>query len=128
MQPEHPLIKALISWDRDGFLQEEKKGRVEAGMPPFGKLAALIISSKDESLADDLARLIAASAPFLADLQILGPAPAPIAILRGRHRRRFLVKGPKSINMQKIIKIWLQKIKIPSKAKLEIDIDPYNFM
>ena len=128
LQPEHPLIKALINWDRDGFLQEEKNGRVEAGMPPFGKLVALIISSKDESLVDNLARLVAASAPFLADLQILGPAPAPIAILRGRHRRRFLVKGPKSINMQKIIKIWLQKIKIPSKAKLEIDIDPYSFM
>lgn len=128
LQPEHPLIRALIDWDRDGFLQEEKNGRVEAGMPPFGKLAALIISSKDESLADDLARLIAASAPFSLDLQVLGPAPAPIAVLRGRHRRRFLLKGSKSINMQKIIKVWLQNIRIPSKAKLEIDIDPYNFM
>ena len=118
----------MIDWDRDGFLQEEKNGRVEAGMPPFGKLAALIISSKDESLADDLARLIAASAPFSLDLQVLGPAPAPIAVLRGRHRRRFLLKGSKSINMQKIIKVWLQNIRIPSKAKLEIDIDPYNFM
>jgi primosomal protein N' (replication factor Y) len=127
-QPAHPLIKALLSWDRDGFLKEEKNGRREAGMPPFGKLAAVILSAKDPRIVDDLARVIATSAPYQSDLQILGPAIAPIAILRRRHRRRFLVKCSKNINIQKILKSWLRNIKIPSNAKVELDIDPYNFM
>ena len=127
-QPDHPLIKALLSWDRDGFLEEEKRGRRDAGMPPFGKLAAVILSAKDPRIVDDLASVIAASAPYSSGVQILGPAIAPIAILRGRHRRRFLVKCSKNINIQKILKSWLQNIKVPSNAKVDIDIDPYNFM
>ena len=127
-QPDHPLIKALLSWDRDGFLEEEKRGRREAGMPPFGKLAAVILSAKDPRIVDNLASIIAASAPYNSGVQILGPAIAPIAILRGRHRRRFLVKCSKNINIQKILKSWLQKIKVPSNAKVDIDIDPYNFL
>ncbi len=127
-QPDHPLIKALLSWDRDGFLEEEKRGRKGAGMPPFGKLAAVILSAKDPRIVDDLASVIAASAPYNSGVQILGPAIAPIAILRGRHRRRFLVKCSKNINIQKILKSWLQNIKVPSNARVDIDIDPYNFM
>ena len=127
-QPDHPLIKALLSWDRDGFLEEEKRGRRDAGMPPFGKLAAVILSAKDPRIVDDLASVIAASAPYSSGVQILGPAIAPIAILRGRHRRRFLVKCSKNINIQKILKSWLRNIKVPSNAKVDIDIDPYNFM
>ena len=127
-QPDHPLIKALLSWDRDGFLEEEKRGRRDAGMPPFGKLAAVILSAKDPRIVDDLASVIAASAPYNSGVQILGPAIAPIAILRGRHRRRFLVKCSKNINIQKILKSWLRNIKVPSNAKVDIDIDPYNFM
>jgi primosomal protein N' (replication factor Y) len=127
-QPDHPLIKALLSWDRDGFLNEEKSGRREAGMPPFGKLAAVILSAKNPRLVDDLARVIAALAPYRPDLQILGPAVAPIAVMRGRHRRRFLLKCAKNTNIQKILKSWLQNVRVPSNAKLEIDIDPYNFM
>ena len=79
-------------------------------------------------LVDDLARVIAAAAPYGPDLQILGPAIAPIAVLRGRHRRRFLLKCAKKTNIQKILKSWLRNVKVPSNAKLEIDIDPYNFM
>ena len=127
-QPDHPLIKALLSWDRDGFLEEEKRGRRDAGMPPFGKLAAVILSAKDPRIVDDLASVIAASAPYNSGVQILGPAIAPIAILRGRHRRRFLVKCSKNINIQKILKSWLRNIKVPSNVKVDIDIDPYNFM
>ena len=122
------MIKALLSWDRDGFLNEEKSGRREAGMPPFGKLAAVILSAKNPRLVDDLARVIASLAPYRPDLQILGPAVAPIAVMRGRHRRRFLLKCAKNTNIQKILRSWLQNIKVPSSVKLEIDIDPYSFM
>ena len=97
-------------------------------MPPFGKLAAVILSAKDPRIVDNLASIIAASGPYYSGVQILGPAIAPIAILRGRHRRRFLVKCSKNINIQKILKSWLQKIKVPSNAKVDIDIDPYNFL
>jgi primosomal protein N' (replication factor Y) len=127
-QPEHPLIKALINWDRDGFLREEKRGRLEAGMPPFGKLAAVIISAYDPETVDDIARIIASTAPYFPNFQVLGPAPAPMALLRGRHRRRFLIKSTKNVNLQKVMKTWLNNIKLPTKVRLEIDIDPYNFM
>jgi len=86
------------------------------------------LSAKEPRMVDDLARVIAGSAPYNSEVQILGPAIAPIAILRGRHRRRFLVKCSKNVNIQKVLKSWLQKIKVPSNAKVEIDIDPYNFM
>ena len=97
-------------------------------MPPFGKLAAVIISAYDPKTVDDMARIIASTAPYFPNLQVLGPAPAPMALLRGRHRRRFLIKSTKNVNLQKVMKTWLNNIKLPAKVKLEIDIDPYNFM
>ncbi len=127
-QPENPLIKALVNWDRKGFLDIEKRARREAGMPPYGRLVSIVVSAVSSNQADDTARLVAASSPLTDRAEILGPAPAPIAILRGRHRRRFLIKADKNLNVQKLVAAWLSAVKIPRKSRVEIDVDPYSFL
>ena len=91
--PENPVIGALVSGDRDRFLAEEAAARRTYHMPPFGRLAALIISGPDSETADFVADAFARAAPHMPGVDVLGPAPAPLAILRSRHRRRFLVKA-----------------------------------
>ena len=127
-QPDDPLMRAIASGDRDGFLEREAEGRRASGMPPFGRLAALVISAKDMGQADGVARALARSAPRLEGVDILGPAPAPLALLRGRHRRRLLLKAERRVNVQAILRDWLGRVSIPGTVRLGVDIDPYNFM
>ena len=97
--------------------------------PPFGKMAALIISGKNEAATLKAARGLAKCAPPPSfGLEVLGPAPATMALLKGKYRFRLLVKAPKKVALSAIIKEWLTKIKIPSSIKVEVDVDPYNFM
>ena len=125
--PEQMIMKALIANDRDTFLAAESRERERAGMPPFGRLAALILSCPDELKLDMFCRLLSQKAPRFDDIRILGPAPAPLAFLRGKHRRRFLVKTDKSIALQKFLREWLSTVKVPSTIQLKIDIDPQSF-
>lgn len=125
--PEQSVIRALAANDRDAFLAAEKQERERAAMPPFGRLAALIVSGADETKLDYFCRNIAQIAPRYDDIRILGPAPAPLAFLRGRHRRRFLVKTGKAVNIQKFLSEWLGAVKAPSGIQLKIDIDPQSF-
>ena len=127
-QPESAVMRALVDWDRDGFLAEEARAREAAGMPPFGRLVALIISARDPGPADAAARIIARAAPRFSDVHVLGPAPAPLALLRGRHRRRLLLKAGRSVNVQKVVRDWLAPLKLPSAARVSVDVDPYGFM
>lgn len=127
-EPEHPVMQALVSGDRDRFLAAEAETREQAGMPPFARLAALIVSGPDPRQLDDLCRVLARKAPRGPGIEVLGPAPAPLAILRRRHRRRFLMRTRKDIAPQKLIRGWLQGLKLPSALRLQIDIDPYSFM
>ena len=91
--PEQPVMQALAAGDRDRFLEAEAAARREAGLPPFGRLAAVIVSAADAEACDFAAAALSRAAPQLPGLAVLGPAPAPLAVLRGRHRRRFLVKA-----------------------------------
>lgn len=125
--PEQAVIRALAANDRDRFLAVEARAREQAGMPPFGKLAALILSCPDEKTLDHFCRHLALCAPRYEDVRVLGPAPAPMAFLRGRYRRRFLIKTGKDVALQKTIDDWLKKIKTPSQVQLKIDIDPQSF-
>jgi primosomal protein N' (replication factor Y) len=126
--PDHPVIRAMISDDRDGLIAHELAERRAHGMPPFGRLAALILSSHDQEKLDQTARSLARLAPSGPGISVLGPAPAPMALLRGRHRRRFLLKCRRDISPQALIREWLGKVKLPGTVRLQIDIDPYSFL
>jgi primosomal protein N' (replication factor Y) len=126
--PENPVIRALVSGDRDRFFVEEAAARRQHAMPPFGRLAALIIAAPDSETADFAAAAFARATPQMPGLQVLGPAPAPLAILRTRHRRRFLVKAEKSLAIQPVLRDWLSRVKLPSSVRVQVDIDPYSFL
>jgi primosomal protein N' (replication factor Y) (superfamily II helicase) len=126
--PGHPVIDAIVRQQEDSFFEYETSAREEALMPPFGRLAALILSGPDSESVAGFARMLARSAPIADNFTILGPAPAPLSMIRGRYRYRFLVKSEKAVNIQAVIGNWLKGWKVPSKIRLQIDIDPYNFM
>ncbi|MBS27873.1 MAG: primosomal protein N' [Alphaproteobacteria bacterium] len=127
-QPEHPVMQALATGERDRFMELEAEAREAGGWPPFGRLAAIIVSSRDSDLADALARDMARCAPNSPEVRVLGPAPAPLSLLRGRHRRRLLLKTGRDQPLQAIVREWLSTIKVPSKARVRVDIDPYSFL
>ena len=126
--PENQVIEALKKNNRDNFLTMEKDFRKVANLPPFGRLVSIIISSKDQYKLERFGNTLKDFAPNFENISILGPAPAPIFYLRGKFRYRFLIKTKKEINIQKVIKIWLQNTKLPSAIKLVIDIEPYSFL
>ncbi|MDD9900640.1 MAG: primosomal protein N', partial [Alphaproteobacteria bacterium] len=125
--PEQPVIAALSKHDRDGFLAAEAEERECALMPPFGRLAAVIVSGQNEAQVDALCRKMIVNAPRYDDITVLGPAPAPLAYLRGKHRRRFLVKTGRDVSVQKYMAGWLSAVKIPSAIQVKVDIDPQSF-
>lgn len=125
--PENKVIRALQDAEMETFFQAEMDERIDAGMPPHGRLAALIVSARKESVLDDACRALALAAPRHPRLRVLGPAPAPLAMLRGQHRRRFLIKADKTLALQKTIRDWLAAVKLPSGVKLRVDIDPQSF-
>jgi len=127
--PEHPVMQALKSHDRDAFLEAEAEQRRIMEMPPFGRLAALIVSGEDERLVDQVALRLARQAPRDPEgVQVLGPAPAPLALLRGRHRRRLLMKTPRNVALQPLLYDWLGRVEVPGTVRVQVDIDPYSFM
>jgi len=127
-QPEHPVIRALVAGDRDGFLAREADERRAAHMPPFARLVALIVSGPDPGSVDATARALARAAPREEGVRILGPAPAPLAVLRGRHRRRFLVRGPRERALQGLVARWLEAVAVPRDVRVQVDVDPYSFV
>jgi primosomal protein N' (replication factor Y) len=126
--PEHPVMQALAAGDRDRFLETEAAQRRAAHLPPFARMAALIVSGNDAESADFAARALARAAPHLPGVTVLGPAPAPLAVLRGRHRRRLLVQAERSVNLQAVLREWLAKVRFAGSVRLQVDIDPYSFL
>jgi len=126
--PTHPVMQAMVAHDRDGFLALQKAERSSHRMPPFGRLAALIVSAPDADQADQTAAALARAAPHLKGVDVLGPAPAPLAVLRGRHRRRFLVKTDRQVNIQAVLKQWLAGVRTPTAVRIQVDVDPYSFL
>ncbi len=126
--PEHPVIAALLSGDLQAFLVQEAAQRRPGHWPPYGRLAALIVSAKEERLADQMARALARSAPHGPGVTVLGPAPAPLALLRGRFRRRLLLKAARGVAVQGLVRDWLAGCEIPRNVRVEVDIDPVSFM
>ena len=126
--PDHPVIRALVSGDAERFYREETNQREAASMPPFGRLAALIISANDRQPAESYARALARAAEPPPGVMVLGPAEAPIAVIRGRHRFRILVKTDRAVPIQAYLKEWLARApKATGNVRLGIDIDPQSF-
>ena len=125
---ENPIIRAIAKNNRDDFFEKELSSRKNANMPPYGRLAAIILSSKYERKLDGFASELLRIAPLFKNVKIFGPAPAPLYFLRGKYRRRFLIKSDKTVNIQDVLLNWTNKIKTPHNVKLTIDIDPFSFM
>lgn len=126
--PEHPVMQALISGNQAKFLEAESAARQARTLPPFGRLAALIISGPDQEQVRGFAVALARAAPHGANLHVLGPAPAPLALLRGRHRTRLLLMATRQHDVQALLRAWLARVKIPPAVRLSVDVDPYSFM
>ncbi|MGB3472406.1 MAG: primosomal protein N', partial [Erythrobacter sp.] len=123
-----PVIAALANGDRDAFYTAETEARRDAGAPPFGRWAAIILSSEDEKEAREAAMRLGDTRPKSDDLYILGPAPAPLALLRGRYRYRFLINARRSANLQATIRGWLDAHHFAPGVRVGVDIDPYSFV
>ncbi|MFN6935114.1 MAG: primosomal protein N', partial [Tsuneonella sp.] len=131
IQTRHPtasVIAALAAGDRDAFYEAETEARRHAGAPPFGRWAAIIVSSEDESEAREAANRIGDTRPRVDDVAILGPAPAPLALLRGRYRYRLLLNARRSAQVQHVIRDWLAPLRFAPGVRVSIDIDPYSFV
>ena len=126
--PEAAVIAALAAGDRDAFYAAETEARRHAGAPPFGRWAAIIVSSEDEAEAREAARRIGATRPDQPDIAIYGPAPAPMAQLRGRYRHRLLINARRSANLQDTIRAWLGELTFPRGVRVSVDVDPYSFV
>jgi primosomal protein N' (replication factor Y) len=123
-----PVIAALADGDRDAFYAAETEARRDAGAPPFGRWAAIILSSEDEKEAREAAIRLGDVRPHQGDLMILGPAPAPLALLRGRYRYRFLVNAWRSADLQAALRDWIGRAEFAPGVRVGIDIDPYSFV
>ncbi len=127
-QPEHPVMKALISGDRDAFYSSEIELRERTGYPPFGRLASLVITANDRHGAEAYGRMLVTHAPKDEHVRVLGPAEAPIAVVRGRHRFRLLVKSPRGFDLSVYLRQWLAAAPKPrGNVRLEVDVDPQSF-
>jgi primosomal protein N' (replication factor Y) len=128
-QPEHPVMRALIAGDREAFYSAEIAMREHAGYPPFGRLASIVVSGPDKNDTAAHARELARVAPLHDDLRVLGPAEAPLALVRGRHRLRLLIKAPRNFDLSTYLRQWLAAApKIKGSIKLDIDVDPQSFL
>ncbi len=126
--PEHPVMQALVAGDLAAFMAREAELRRPGHWPPFGRLAALIISAEKAEAADAIARALGLAAPEGPGILVLGPAPAPLAILRGRHRRRLLLKTRRDIAVQPLLRAWLAKVPARTGVRVDVDVDPVSFL
>jgi primosomal protein N' (replication factor Y) len=126
--PEHPVMRALAANDREAFLAAERAERERAIMPPYGRLASIIVSGPKEAEVDATARALGRTRPGMPGVSILGPAPAAMSLLRGRHRRRFLVKAPRGFNIQSLVRNWLAQTRPGKAVRVQVDIDPMSFL
>lgn len=128
-QPEHPVIASLLSGDAERFYQEEIHAREAAGLPPFGRLAALIVSAAEREVAEAHGQALARAADPPEGVMVLGPAEAPLALVRGRYRFRLLVKTERNIDMQAYLRAWIARgPKVRGNVRVAIDVDPQSFL
>ena len=126
--PQEPVMQALRAQDRDAFLAAEAAERQAANMPPYGRLAAVIVSAPSEQLANEATRIMGEKAPNADGLDLWGPAPAPLTVIRGMHRRRFLIRADRGVDVSAFLATWMARLKLHSAVRVQIDVDPYSFL
>ncbi len=126
--PEHPVLQALAAGDRDAFVEAEMAEREMTSLPPHGRLAALILSGEDAGAVERTASALAAAIPNAERLEVYGPADAPLALVRGRRRKRLLVRADRDVDLQGFLRAWLARVKVPGSVRLSVDVDPYSFL
>ncbi|MEM9879144.1 MAG: primosomal protein N' [Pseudomonadota bacterium] len=126
--PEHAVMQALASGQRDQFLRQEAAARQRRMLPPFGRLASVIVSGKGEAETLKAAQAIARQAPQMPGVSVLGPAPAPLALLRGRYRMRLLLMAERSVYVPKVMREWMSRTQTTRAIRVTVDIDPYSFL
>jgi primosomal protein N' (replication factor Y) len=126
--PEHPVLQALAAQDRAAFETAELEERAIGGLPPYGRLAALIASSQDADKLEGYVRSLAAVVPNVEGLQVYGPADAPLSLIRGRRRKRFLVRADRTVDLQGFLNAWTARVRVPAAVRLTVDVDPYSFL
>jgi primosomal protein N' (replication factor Y) len=126
--PEHPVLMALAAGDRDAFVEAEMAEREMASLPPHGRLAAIILSGEDAGAVERVASALAAAIPNAERLEVYGPADAPLALVRGRRRKRLLVRADRDVDLQGFLRAWLARVKVPASVRLSVDVDPYSFL
>jgi primosomal protein N' (replication factor Y) len=109
-------------------MEEEARSREERGLPPFGRLAALIVSGADPAAVDAAASALARTAPHDSGVQVFGPAEAPLRLLRGRHRRRLLLKAARDVDVPETLRDWLGRVPPATGVRVQVDVDPYSFL
>ena len=126
---DHPLLLSLLASDRDSFITQEMHAREQGIMPPFSRLAALVFSGRSAEQVEKTARQVRQQAPQgREDILVVGPAPAPLSLLRGHYRWRILVRTSRQISVQTLMRQWMERVSIPSSVRVKIDIDPYSFL
>jgi primosomal protein N' (replication factor Y) len=127
--PNNPVIAAIVSGDREAFYAKEIEARRAAQLPPFGRLAGILVSGDDRASAHGYATALRRAAPGNDAISVLGPAEAPLAVVRGRHRFRLLLQAPRSADMQGYIRAWLNAAP-PQRGgvRVQVDIDPQSFL
>jgi primosomal protein N' (replication factor Y) len=126
--PDHPVMQALKAQDRDGFVAVEMAERELARLPPYGRLAAVIVSGPDAQALEAYVQALAAATPNADGVEVYGPADAPLALVRGRRRKRFLVRADRNVDLQAFMSAWRARVKIPGSVRVTVDIDPYSFL
>jgi primosomal protein N' (replication factor Y) len=126
--PQHPVLKAIASGDRDAFYRTEAGKREVGGLPPFAKLAAIILTGWKEERVREAGEMLVAEAPVANGVSVWGPAPAPLAMIRGQSRMRIAIHADRTVNVQAFLRAWLEKPKLPAGIGLSLDIDPQSFL
>ncbi len=128
--PDHGVLRAIVAGDQEAFWRQEADIRHQAGAPPYGRMAGVIITGTDETKTWEIANALGRAAPILTrgGAELFGPAPAPFARVRGKIRVRLLIKAPKGVALQPLIKSWMAEVKCPAAVRVIIDIDPQSFL
>ncbi|MDO8910750.1 MAG: primosomal protein N' [Phenylobacterium sp.] len=126
--PEHPVMQALKAQDRDAFTTAELEEREIAGLPPYGRLAALIVSGPDPVQLEAFVEKMAQTAPNAEGVAVYGPADAPLGLIRGRRRKRFLIRADRTVDLSAYLAAWRARFRPPGMIRVAIDVDPYSFL